>query len=44
MEDILPGVSIFIVDQGTGGVLPFLPLTGGVPSIPGVLEATGGTP
>ena len=39
MEDILSGVSIFIVDEGTGGVLPFLPLTDGV--LPGA-PATGG--
>ncbi len=39
MEQILPGVTLFIVDESTGGVLPFLPLTGGVPSVP---ATTGG--
>jgi membrane protease subunit HflK len=34
MEGILPGVTIFVLDSGAGGVLPFLPLTGGVPDIP----------
>jgi membrane protease subunit HflK len=27
MEDILPNISIFLVDSDVGGVLPFLPLT-----------------
>lgn len=37
MEEILPTLSIFIIDDAAGsGVLPFLPLTGGVPSIPSV--------
>jgi membrane protease subunit HflK len=36
MEEILPGITIFIIDGQAGGVLPFLPLTDGVPSIPGV--------
>ena len=40
IEDILPSVSIFIIDEEAGsGVLPFLPLTGGTPNVPGV---TGG--
>ena len=42
MEEILPGLSIFVIDTGAGsGVLPFLPLTGGVPPIP-VPPAGGG--
>jgi membrane protease subunit HflK len=36
MEEILPGITIYLIDDQSGGVLPFLPLTGGVPSIPGV--------
>jgi len=33
MEDILPQVNLILIDEGAGsGVLPFLPLTGGVPS------------
>jgi len=40
MEEILPNVTLFIIDEEAGsGVLPFLPLTGGVPAIP----AAGGT-
>jgi membrane protease subunit HflK len=35
MEEILPGVTMFVIDDDAGsGVLPFLPLTGGVPEIP----------
>jgi membrane protease subunit HflK len=35
MEEILPGVTLFVIDDEAGsGVLPFLPLTGGVPEIP----------
>ena len=35
MEEILPGISIFIIDEEAGsGVLPFLPLTGGLPTVP----------
>ena len=35
MEKILPGVTMFVIDDDAGsGVLPFLPLTGGVPEIP----------
>lgn len=35
MEEILPGLSIFVIDTEAGsGVLPFLPLTGGTPGIP----------
>jgi membrane protease subunit HflK len=39
MEEILPSISIFIIDENAGGVLPFLPLTGGAMQIPGT---TGG--
>ena len=39
MEKILPGISIFIIDENAGGVLPFLPLTGDAVQIPGT---TGG--
>jgi len=35
MEAILPGVTLFIVDESTGGVLPFLPLTENVPAVAG---------
>ena len=35
MEEILPGLSIFVIDTEAGsGVLQFLPLTGGTPPIP----------
>ena len=35
MEEILPGVTLFVIDDDAGsGVLQFLPLTGGVPEIP----------
>jgi len=35
MEAILPSVTLIILDEGAAsGVLPFLPLTGGVPEIP----------
>lgn len=41
MEEILPGLTIFVIDTGAGtGVLPFLPLTGGVPALP--VPPTGG--
>ncbi|MEE8517652.1 MAG: FtsH protease activity modulator HflK [Dehalococcoidia bacterium] len=36
MEDILPGITIFVIDEGAGsGVLPFLPLTNNPPPLPG---------
>ena len=36
IEDILPGVTLFILDDSTGGALPLLPLTEGVlPSVAG---------
>ena len=42
MEQILPGASIFVIDSEAGGsVLPFLPLTGGTPAIPGVTGGAG---
>lgn len=34
IEDILPGVTLFILDESTGGALPLLPLTeGALPSV-----------
>ena len=36
LETILPGTTLFVVDEQAGsGVLPFLPLTGGSPSVGG---------
>lgn len=42
MEQILPGVTLFIVDESTGGVLPFLPLTDGVPTVGSTAGTAGG--
>ena len=42
MEAILPGVTLFIVDEDTGGVLPFLPLTDGVPTVSTTTTGGGG--
>ena len=42
MEAILPGVTLFIVDENTGGVLPFLPLTDGVPTVSTTTTGGGG--
>lgn len=42
MEEILPGVTLFIVDEDTGGVLPFLPLTDGVPAVSTTTTGGGG--
>jgi len=36
MEEILPGITIYVLDEAAGGVLPFLPLTGGAITVPGV--------
>lgn len=43
IEDILPGVTLFILDGSTGGALPLLPLTEGVlPSVAGPAAAGAG--
>lgn len=42
IEEILPGVTLFILDDSTGGALPLLPLTEGVlPSVAGPAAGTG---
>ena len=42
IEDILPGVTLFILDDSTGGALPLLPLTEGVlPSVAGPAAGVG---
>ena len=42
IEDILPGVTLFILDDSTGGALPLLPLTEGVlPSVAGPAAGAG---
>ena len=42
IEDILPGVTLFILDGSTGGALPLLPLTEGIlPSAAGPAAGTG---
>jgi membrane protease subunit HflK len=42
IEDILPGVTLFILDDSTGGALPLLPLTEGVlPSVAGPAASAG---
>ena len=44
MEDILPGVTLFVIDEGAGsGILPFLPLTGDA-SVPSVSVPSAETP
>ena len=42
IEDILPGVTLFILDDSTGGAVPLLPLTEGVlPSAAGPVAGAG---
>lgn len=42
MEEILPGIDKFIL-SGDNGVLPFLPLDGSSPTLPGATSTGGGT-